>query len=202
MTYDPTIPILTNNISVDATQMQINFDQANTLFDNDHWTFNDANSANRGYHRQVYFPQASASDPAIGAFAGVFFNKNDTRDTSTKPQLFFKNGSTYQITNRFFDASTNGYYMLPTGVLLMWGYRTGVATGTQTVTFPTIANYIYSGGQTQGFPNALFNVQLTIENDSAQDGGSVYKSGTVDKKKFEFRVTTGGGNVYWFAIGN
>ncbi len=206
MTYNPLIPIGTNNISVDRSAMQVNFQQANLLFDNDHFTFNDATSANRGYHRQIYFPVATVGSPSVGAFAGVFFSQDDANDTATKPQLFWKNSSnTYQITNRFRDGATNGYWMMndasstQPGLIFMWGYITNASTGHQEQNFNTMSNYV---GAPVGFPNNVFNVQLTVEGSSATQTVVADIAGPLTKVKFSYRISNSGQNIYWFAIGN
>lgn len=214
MTYNPLIPIGTNNISTDRSAIQVNFQQANTLFDNDHYTFNDATSANRGYHRQVYFPASTVGSPSVGAFAGVLFPQDDANDTATRPQLFWKNQSnTYQVTNRFRDGATTGYWMLndasatQPGLILMWGTRSiTTGSGQPTVTLPAITNYAYGGGQTQGFPNNIFNVQLTSNYSSAGNSPTQFcvDTGSFSKTGFTVRYTGAGanGNLYWYAIGN
>ena len=214
MTYNPLIPIGSNNISVDRSAIQVNFQQANSLINNDHYAFDDATSANRGYHRQIYMPIATVGSPSLGGFAGVFFCQDDANDTATRPQLFWKNSSnTYQVTNRFRDGSATGYWMLndasstQPGLIIMWGTRSiTTGSGQPTVTLPPITNYAYSGLQTQGFPNNIFNVSLTSNYGSVSDGPTQFCVDTSSFSKTSFRVRYTGasanGNLYWYAIGN
>lgn len=212
MTYNPLIPIGTDNISTDRSGIQVNFSQADLLFANDHYAFDDATSANRGYHKQIYFPLASGSAPSLGSFAGVFFTQNDPNDTSAKPQLYFKNSSnTYQVSNRFRSSASTGYWMLDNGsgttgttAIMMWGSASipSSGSGTVPVTFPTISNYI---GGPAGFPNNVYNVQFSLQASSSGNQPAV----CIDTSAFSttgFRFRYSGGTVaataYWTAIGN
>lgn len=212
MTYNPLIPIGTDNISVDRGYMQINFQQANLLFNNDHFTFDDATLANRGYHRQVYFPEATIGNPSLGGFAGVFFCQNDPLDTSSKPQLYWKNSSnTYQISNRFRSSGSSGYWMMDNGggttstmMIMMWGSASipSSGSGTVTVTFPTMTNYT---GAPTGFPNNNYNVTLGIQSSSAGNFASIcIDTSGFSTTGFKLRYTGGtvASTVFWQAIGN
>lgn len=172
MTYNPNIPLGTDNISVDRASMQVNFDQANTLFDNDHYAFDDATSANRGYHRQIFFPAALGADPSLGGFLGVLYPKVDTNDTSNRMQIYFKNATgVQQVTSRFQTASASGYIQLPgtQGLFMMWFQDSVTLTGGNTQQFftknypITISNYNYAG---PGFPTGTLQIFFTIVSDS------------------------------------
>lgn len=90
--------------------------------------------------------------------------------------------------------STTGYYKFPNGLIMQWGSILNVTSGNQSQNFPTT------------FPNNCFNVQLTASNDSS---GTKWISlnqmgvgGAFTKILFNYRVSTAGQDLYWFAIGN
>lgn len=203
MTYTPDIPKPTDNISTSQGQLRTNFNQLENIFSNDHYTWDDPTSggAYRGYHKQVYFPVASASNPSLGSFASVFFSKNDPNDASSRPQLYFKNVTeTLQVTNRFHSAVTNGYVMLPGGIILMWGFVANPGSGNHSQIFNVIANY--TGGPA-GFPNNCFNVQLTLNGTSSGTQNTILDQGNpFTKDEFFYRMSASGPDFYWFAIGN
>lgn len=225
--YNPNVPASgSENISSAEPDIRNNFQKLNTIFNNDHYTWNDATlaGANRGYHRKISFP-AAISDPAIGSFSGILYPKNDIYDTSTEPQVFFENpnglNAIQQLTNRFHktdgtDIAPNGYFMLPLGtpnnrsLIFMWGRQdtfaaTSGGKGVQPITLPSIDHYNYQGGQTKGFPNSIFNVQVTMaRNDADTTKNLSVKTGSDSPTKEGFSIvysSTDMNRVYWFAIG-
>lgn len=201
MTYDPTIPILSHNITVDASQIQTNFSQLNTLYGQDHFSFNNATVGSRGLHKQITFPSAPTEPVPTGTITNVY-PKVDALDTGGKIQLYFRNASTTtQLTNAFSSAVTNGYYMLPGGFIIMWGFVASPSL-TAAIDFNAISNYAYSGGQTKGFPNNCFNIVTTISTDDSTTKTCSVNSGYT-KTGFTYRVSSVLVNgFFWQAIGN
>ena len=221
MTYDPNIPQGNDNISTSQNDILTNFEQLNTLFNRDHYTWNDPTSAFRGGHRKMSFPAALAADPALGSFVAHLFPKNDANDTSLRPQMFFKNATeTLQVTNRFYNDATEGYIILPFGtpthpsLILMWGNVPSTTTFQPPVPFHTISNFVYPNLPFQGFPNNCFNVQLTLANNSAGSPNPTVRFclntadaiPAFDRLNFRLRINVdslqAAASIYWFAIGN
>lgn len=69
MTYNANIPQSNNNISVSQGNILTNFQQLNTIFAKDHYTWDDNTAANRGWQKQVTFP-ANVAAVAAG-IAGI-----------------------------------------------------------------------------------------------------------------------------------
>lgn len=207
MTFNPLIPQANNLISDSQSDILNNFTQQNTVFDNDHYTFNFATSANRGLHRKISFPASLGSDPALAGNAGYIFLKDDTNDTSLRPQVFYKNNTeTLQVTNRFHSAANSGYIQLPGGIIMMWGNVNIPASPTSDqilVTFPTMANHIVGAA---GFPTALFNVQFSLKCSSSASLPTVcIGTSSFSTTGFQIRYSSGQGvasTCYWYAIGN
>jgi len=220
MTYTPNTPANgAENIAISQPKITTNFQQLNTIFDRDHHTWNASSSSKRGYHKQLSFPDALVSDPAIGSFDAILFPKEDPLDTSARAQLYFENvtasGTTYQITNRFSSvtaSATNstdvGYWMMPFGrtstkaLIFMWGTRTNIASGTNiSQAFPSMGNYV---GAPVGFPNNCFNVQLTLaNNDNSTSPSKTATVYSISKTGFKYNLNSSANDaIYWFAIGN
>lgn len=221
MSFDPSIPAANDVLSQSQSDIQNNFSQSNTLQGLDHYNWNDSTAAGayRGFHKKLTFPEAPTSDPALNANQGIFFPKPDTKDSSTRAQLYFRNiTEIQQVTNRFHSISS-GYWMFPGGtasnpsLIHMWGivpaasFTNAAGASFFDVVFPTITSYAYTGPQTAGFPNNLLNIQLTV---SYADGVNkvvhIDNSGLVPtKESFRILMTVTNASfadVHWFAIGN
>ena len=135
MTYLPGIPSAGDIQSVSQGQFQTNFQQLENVFDNDHYAWDYATVALRGFHLQVTLPQAAA-DPTTAASQVALYSKSD----GTNPQLFYRRqsaGTAIQMTsNTDPSASGNGYSFLPGRILIQWGLA-GISGSTNPVTFST-----------------------------------------------------------------
>lgn len=201
MTYDPNIPQPTDILSASQQDILDNFTVANNVMGVNHYPFSDT-SGKQGNHKTVIFSGIPVPPTPLLTDSAVY-PASDPNDLSTRTQLYFKNStSTVQITNRFKSAVANdGYVMVNGGLIFMWGFVATPPIGQTQVLFPTITNYNYGGN---GFPNSVFNIQLTIQkNDSTVRQVYVDNSQTIDNTQFTF--ITGSSNingVYWFAVGN
>ena len=210
--YDPNVPVSgSENISVSQPKIMNNFQQLNTIFEFDHWTWNNATVANRGLHRQISFPSVLGADPAIGSNQGILYTKGDPNDVSARPQMYFENttagGKIFQITNRFINSqANNGYIILPNGtdtnrsIIVMWGNVNASSSSIPAIMFPTISNYT---GAPQGFPNLCFGIFLTQEGPSASGAPTIILN-TFGTQQFTVRISASvpGTTLYWLAIGN
>lgn len=95
MTYDPTIPKITESPKNSATPIQTNFAQFASIFSNisggvtyNHEGFSGAGSLNLGKHAVVLM-ERQTTDPLITGDWVTLYNKNATATTGgTQPQLF------------------------------------------------------------------------------------------------------------------
>lgn len=181
MTYNPNIPQSTDLISNSQPDILTNFSQLNTIFATDHYTWNDATSANRGLHKQITFPAVLGSDPTVTGATGEIY----TKTVSALTQLFFSNENTVtQLTGGDSSLAGSGYVTFPGGLILQWGVTS--VNGSGTVTYPL------------AFPNAVFIVQITPENNSR-----TYNYTTPTTTNFiAVASSSGGGNFAWLALGN
>lgn len=205
--YDPTIPAANDILSQSQSDIQNNFSELNTIFDVDHLTWNSNPSGNRGFHRQITMPEGLAAAPTPITTQGIVYPLADVLDTNADVQMYYANASTVsQLTNAFLTNADPGVICLPGGLFVMWGRQnTFSGSGVQPITFPVIANYAYSGGQTQGFPNNLLNIQISMGRDDSTDKQLAIKTGTGFPTKLGFSLiysSSSMNRVYWFAIGN
>lgn len=137
MTYDPTVPGATQRISDTQSPIQTNFDEANTIFDEDHYTYNDSSGAPpppglRGFHRKTTFND-QAGDPTPQTDTYILYSK---ADSGGDVELFGidTNSNVTQLTNGSVLDAQPGNTVLPGGMLMQWN-RVSVSSGA-TVTFP------------------------------------------------------------------
>lgn len=91
MTYDPTIPKVTESPKDSAPEIQTNFDEYAKIFSRtlagvvyNHIAFNDIH---QGKHAAVLL-ENQAADPGVTQDLTILFNKNAISAVSTEPQLF------------------------------------------------------------------------------------------------------------------
>ncbi len=212
MTYDPAIPAAGDILSQSQVDIQDNFAAIGALFGSnstaDHYAFDNATSALRGLHKRVSVPVPEASDPAAVSTEGYIYTKAEANSVPANvTELFFRNASeVIQITSQFHATSglTNGWHVLPGGLILMWGRSTNIASGGHQFVFPAITNYPYIGPQTAGFPNNCFHVQLTCVNNTSTATTVLDRavSPYITKLDFWYRLSTSSSDILWFAIGN
>jgi hypothetical protein len=193
--YNPNIPQATDNLSTSQGQILNNFGQLDTIFDIDHYKFDDNNTAARGMHRQIDFP-ATRSDPTLAGTAGMVYTKN----ISSVAELFFANSSATASIWRGGSGSgtvTSGPNIIqfPNGLIIQWAFAASVSSGS-TITFPTA----FVG--TPGFVSA-FAVNII----AALPTAAMVINGSVNNTSFSVRYlnsatgTTVTAPLYWLAIG-
>jgi hypothetical protein len=89
MVYKRNIPVVEQDMADSVADLNENFTQLASVFDANHYTFDDSSAANRGNHRQVtYVEQSSAEvdaiEPPIDSIAMY------CKDSSGNPELFAK----------------------------------------------------------------------------------------------------------------
>src|SRR3990167_465631 len=112
MTFSPSIPGSSDIISVSQGQIQTNFSQANTIFDTDHYAFDNATAANRGKTRQTSFIDQAGNPASSSGEIRLWNNGND---------LYFRrqsSASVIRLTSGGVSAAQSGYSFLPGGVVL------------------------------------------------------------------------------------
>jgi hypothetical protein len=178
VTYNPNIPQSNERPSVSQSKILTNFQQLNTVFDEDHLTFNA--SENNGKHKAIHLREVS--DPTtISNELGLY-----VKETDSISELWLRresNGTKIQLTSKNPTKATAGQTFLPGGIILKWGNSSVGAGGD--ISFPT------------QFPTACLNVQATVEDSSA-----IYVSvKNISKTKFTTTLSRSANSVRWLAIG-
>jgi len=200
MAYNPDIPQTGDNLSTSQGQILGNFQALNTIFNFDHYAWNDSVTANQGLHRKVEFP-ATNTIGALGGLSSVIYSKN----VSNVASPYFKNAVNdyamwYGGTTSNGLASTTlgnpGSLNLPNGFQMKWGQaQFGSGSSTQPV------------GYSANFPVASDSVQITRAggntNTPAED---VFLVTLASNSGFTARRMSPAPaavlNFYWFAIGH
>lgn len=201
MTYNPNIPQRTDLISVSQQQLLNNFSSLNTIFDDDHFTFNYGIPAERGQHRHVTFPETEMSDPTLTGVQGEIYPK--TVNGAGEP--FFANANSANVLWRGGTGSglvsqttggnaSNGLMTLPNGIIFLWAFATVTSNNSFSIIFPN------------AFPNNCFTVIPSI---ATTTGGTVslsYSSTSISKTGFTGFLGSSQGVsskvVAYLAIGN
>lgn len=183
MTYNPAIPGPNDLIAQSQAQIQTNFSQADTIFDINHVTFDDATVASRGKHRKVDYIRVAA--PGSLAAEAVTYQKLSGGSSN----LFMQRDAVateVQLTGRNPSGTTNGETFLPGGFLLKWGSAVIGASPTA-IAFPV------------AFPNNCFSVSVCINNNSPAFSATV---NNVTKNGFDLYTTKTTVTHFYIAIGN
>lgn len=147
MTYDPNIPAAGTKINQTFNLLRTNFQQANAIFNEDHYQFNDSTAPFRGKHRKSTYIASTA--PGSSSGENVVFSETSSgssvlysvRDGNASTKTALTTGKVVAPL-----ASSNGYSWLPGEILIQWGLTNSVSQGNNlTVNFPiTFPNNIFS----------------------------------------------------------
>jgi len=126
MTYNPSIPQPTDNISVSQGDLLTNFTALNTIFGTDHTALNVALYS--GNHKKTTLVR-QAADPAAVAGAPILYTKQVTYNGPIfRDELFFRLGSgdggaVVQLTemNQAINSTVTGSTFMPGGFVVKWG---------------------------------------------------------------------------------
>lgn len=135
MAYQPNIPTGGDLPSISQSDIQGNFQALFPMF--------------QGVNNFLYLP-VQGSGPTTGASQVALYAKTGIEGT---PQLFFRNassGTEVEATGHL--SASNGWSLLPSGILIKWGTATVTRNSLNTVTFPV-------AGTIPAFQN-LWNVQV------------------------------------------
>jgi hypothetical protein len=193
MTFNPNIPQGAQLISATQAQIQINFDQLNSIFDVDHVTYDNATVANRGKHdKSTYIEQGS--DPATSANEIALYSK-DLSSVSTLYMRKESSGTVIQMSGRDPILANPGRTFLPGGIILVWGtFSLAPGVNSTAVTFP--------GGGFTGTPFGVYfgsNVTGNAESLPIVGPGTLTNTGFTGQRA---NGSSGGTYLYYYlAIG-
>lgn len=195
MSYNPNVPLSSQQISSTTVPIQTNFTVANTNIGIDHVDFTNAAppGGNGGLHNKSTYVVQGSDPTAVTQGPIVYAKSVSYPGPVTRNELFMRQasgdgGAVIQLTETRNSApsGTNGYSFLPGGVIMQWG--TDAAVGNNgTVTFPI------------QFPNACVNVQVTLNIGSSLSNIGINGFNQTD---FTFRTSAiGNVPITFFAVG-
>lgn len=203
-TYNLNLPNPPDDPANDVSGMQTNTNSISGLLLQDHFGFNDNAGGN---HKQVHLKNEAAPG-GLGANAdGVFY----ANLASGQSWPFWQNAlGSFQLAGQNLF-TTNGYVLLPAGLILQWGIVNGTHGGNShfnggdggTVTFSS-ANIAFPNNCFGVLTNLLYNTNTGSAPSSA---GSVNVDlFTLSKLKFDWNIAIGSTTQYvrffWLAVGN
>jgi len=186
ISYYPTKPAANDKPTNDQAPMQTNFASIQTLIDVDHVDF--AN-ANYGMHNWVQFPSTYTAGTTV-AIPRIFTNTVDGAGNTlpgSLAQFFAYNAGTAGQCSSNYVSKQQGSVLLFGGIILKWGTVAAASNGTTYSVF------------TPQFPNACFNVQVTINIASTLQNIGI---NGFSQTGFTFRTSGGAVPITYFAIGN
>lgn len=195
MVYDPNIPQTGDNLSKSQGQILGNFTALNTIFNFDHYAWNDSTTANQGLHRKVAFP-ATNTVGAQSGLASVIYAKNVSSvaspyfDNAAGSSVLWRGGSGNGLpTTSFGGNQSSGYMKFPNGFIVQWGNNTQVKG--DTISFPLT------------FPNACFEVIPCILRSAVLANATVlvYVS-SMTASGWVVNTPSGTVGISWIAVGN
>lgn len=162
MAYQENKPLASDRLKDSQSDIQGNFQSNKTSFDQNHVTFDIANT---GKHKFIQMPNQSDESPpvdpsgSIGAGEIGLYCKDDF---ATNQQLFVKNGSGTEFPftaflNNIAGDLDEGWTFLPSGLLLKWGYVPGAGARDA----DSIHLFPVSAGTIPVFSNPVFTVIVT-----------------------------------------
>lgn len=142
MPYQTNKPAPSDNLDDSVTDIQVNFDIANTIMAIDHWPFDDISSS-QGKHKPIHIPvpQNIGTSPGTDALEWAYYTKtlaSGAVETFWKRPGITPNGADIQMSSNVYPQSsaTNAVTFLPGGLVLVCG-RTSIGAGTSyTITYP------------------------------------------------------------------
>ena len=197
--YKRSIPAQANNPSTDQPDMQTNTNSTDDIFNEDHFSFNQASG---GLHKKSrYIAGAAPSGTAAGM--GTLY----TKAVSGQTQLFYTpdaTGNEYRMTAtdtatfatfgvyslNYVAGNNGGWTYLPGGLLLQYGLRFPVSGGT-VVTFPRPFGQTWS-----------ITLGIVDNNSPANPGRLGIISGSTSTTGFTVLSPSNFPSMYWMAIGS
>lgn len=200
--YQPGIPTGSVPLNVDYQNIQDNFQQLDTTFGGDHIAYSIAEF--NGYHTVIHdvpFSTTTSNPPnnqpivAPTAIAGIgqIFTAQINDGYNTDEALYYLTGGNrlMQLTRNFVpNPAVNGYTFLPGGLIIVWGFTTGIPSpGTLDVDFPLEFTTCY-------------NVSVTGVRSNTGGDGIFVLDGSVDGTGFTLRNNSSSlTKAFWTAIG-
>lgn len=136
MAYNANIPQPTDELKDSQPQILANFNYLSGWDSVNHIPFNSGSGID-GKHLYLQFPTVQTMDVSTASGEVAVYSKTGI---TTVPALFFRGQSNGTVPSAGFTesaASSNGWTMLPSGILIKWGLGATTTVGSNVKTFPT-----------------------------------------------------------------
>jgi len=199
MAYNAVIPQATDRPSNSQPQILANFTSIDTVNSVNHVAFDDP-SGKQGMHKWVSLPTQGApagSFPTTAATDIAIFSQ--TSDYTAVTELAIRkqnNGSVFEFTGA--QNGTNGWTVLPSGILMKWHLEAQNWSGNRTLT------YTWPVAATIPTFSAVHNIQTTIFQSGTSDLNAnirVQSSSTTQVVMRLYNPTATNVGFYIFALG-
>lgn len=198
-TFATNIPQASQKISATQGPIQSNFQAISELINVNHVGFTDL--VNYGKHTYLSLPSQSVAPTTTSTEMAIYCGPS----TGANPyEIYYRypsSGTIVQLsgsgtsTGSGSGVATSGYGYLSSTVFMKWGTATGIATGTNTITFPT-------GSGIPVFSTTPYQIYFTpAASQTTYLIGSYISSSTTTQ--FTLQVPTSGfaTSIYWLALG-
>ena len=141
------VPLATQQIDQSQAPIRTNFNSISALIDIDHETFVDTK---HGYHKALHIVDGVPAPALVAGEGSIYVDTNN---------VFLKNGTgtAVSLTSTTGNAAI-GFYILPNGLIVKWGYIVG--TGAR----DAIQTYTYPVGATIPVFSAIYTVSVASTN--------------------------------------
>jgi hypothetical protein len=194
MTYTPDTPLPTDLPSYSQGIFRTNFNELNTIFSENHFTFNDATVAKRGKHNFVTLPVRAGDPGGLGATEIALFCENlSIGDPATPTELVMKRGggSRIYLSGPEPTKASDGCSFLPGKLLIQWGTEKVPSGSSGNINF------------TETFSAHPYSITVTPIRSAGAGTMNIYVlDGSITSSRFRTENSgSGAHDIYWIAIG-
>lgn len=180
-TYTNNVPVTGQSLGASRDLINGNFQILQTTIDQNHV---DMNQANAGKHNKVEFLQQGSAPATAGDVLAMY-----SKVSAGALELFLRragSGTDIQMTKGNITVAASGTTFLPGGLQLNWGQVVPAVS-------PTAVAWA------NNFPNSVFSVVLTINNNNPNFSATV---NAADPGGFQLYTNKTGVTHFYIAIGN
>ncbi len=194
-TFSTNIPQAAQKISATQAPIENNFLSISELINVNHVGFSD--SVNFGMHTYLSLPSQGSNPTTSASEMAVFCAPSSGVNPYEIYYRYPSSGTIVQLSGSGTGtgAATSGYAYLSSTVFLKWGTATGIATGTNFITFPT-------GGGLPVFSSTPYQIYYTQASVASSYLIQSYISAS-STTQFTLQVPSSGfaTSIYWLALG-
>lgn len=190
MSFNPSIPLITDPILQSAAQIKANFQAVNSAFGDNHYGLTQDEDEFQGMHNLLTLRPTKSGDPATSATQTALYNKV----VGSIPQLFYRPNSIQtpiQMTYPSIKSDlSNTQYSFVAGPFIIYGGFIAAVTNGQVITLSPGTMLLYVDMIVSSQPSLPLKVAQVVP--TSISGTSFTAT---------YQTTTGTYDVFYFAIG-